>query len=279
MKAIINSLKRIHLFKASAALFTYLLFMTLPSCQKDELKPVAAPDIDGLSSSALSKKTKISYGKLKDVEGNIYKTVKIGKQWWMAENLKTTRYNNGDLIGSTTPATLDITEENRPKYQWVFNEDESNLATYGRLYTWYAVTDSRNVCPKGWHVSTDTEWTTLENYLIAHGYNYDGTTTGNKIAKSMAATNTWSPTDSPGTPGTDLSSNNSSGFTALPGGRRESNGLFLYIEGDASWWSSTGLAQDTPDAWCWLLYCGASYLHRGSSSKPAAFSVRCVKGK
>ncbi len=94
-----------------------------------------------------------------------YPVVEIGTQIWMAENLKTTKYSNGDLIGTTTPATLDITGESTPKYQWAYNGNESIVTTYGRLYTWFAVTDSRNVCPVGWHVPTDPEWTVLTDYL------------------------------------------------------------------------------------------------------------------
>jgi uncharacterized protein (TIGR02145 family) len=94
-----------------------------------------------------------------------YKTVKIGTQVWMAENLRTTKYRNGDFIGTTTPATLDISGESTPKYQWAYDGIESNVASYGRLYTWYAITDSRKVCPAGWHVPNSSEWNTLFAYL------------------------------------------------------------------------------------------------------------------
>ena len=100
-----------------------------------------------------------------DIDGNVYNTVTIGTQVWMKENLKVTKYRNGDAIGITTPATLDIWGETSPRYQWAYDGNESNVATYGRLYTWYAVTDSRGVCPTGWHVPTDSEWTTLTDYL------------------------------------------------------------------------------------------------------------------
>jgi uncharacterized protein (TIGR02145 family) len=100
-----------------------------------------------------------------DGDGNIYGKVIIGTQVWLTENLKTTKYRNGDLIGTTTPAGLDIYDEVTPKYQWAYAGNEDNVATYGRLYTWYAITDTRNVCPTGWHVPSDAEWLTLENYL------------------------------------------------------------------------------------------------------------------
>ena len=97
-------------------------------------------------------------GSVSDVEGNVYKTVTIGTQTWMAENLRTTRYRNGDAVGTTNAATLDIGSESAPKYQWAYAGDENNAAAYGRLYTWYAVTDDRNICPAGWHVPGDDEW-------------------------------------------------------------------------------------------------------------------------
>jgi uncharacterized protein (TIGR02145 family) len=130
--------------------------------------------------------TELQAQTVKDIDRDIYKTVTIGTQVWMAENLKTTKYSNGDSIGTTTPATLDITTEKTPKYRWSYGGEESNVAKYGRLYTWYAATDSRNVCPTGWHVPTDAEWTTLTNYLTNNGYGYKGS--ASDITKSMAAT-------------------------------------------------------------------------------------------
>ncbi len=95
----------------------------------------------------------------------IFNAIIIGTQVWLQENLKTTRYNNGDLIGTTTPATFDIRPESTPKYQWAYEGNESKADTFGRLYTWYAVTDSRGICPIGWHVPADAEWTTLTDFL------------------------------------------------------------------------------------------------------------------
>lgn len=109
--------------------------------------------------------------------------MQIGTQVWMVENLKTTKYNNGDFIGTTSPTTLNIEAESSPKYQWAYDSNENNVSTYGRLYTWFATTDSRNICPTGWHIPTDAEWTTLVNFLGGEneagnnlneiGHNYD----------------------------------------------------------------------------------------------------------
>ena len=113
---------------------------------------------------------------INDIDGNLYQVDTIGKQTWMLENLKTTRYSNGDLIGTTTPATLDISGLSTPKYQWAYNGNESNVNTYGRLYTWYAVNDSRNVCPTGWHVPSKTELGSMTAETVRGGQRYmDGT--------------------------------------------------------------------------------------------------------
>lgn len=174
---------------------------------------------------------------LTDVDGNAYNVIKIGDQIWMAENLRTTKYRNGESIETTTPATLDISGEVSPKYQWAYNGDESNVTTLGRLYTWYAMSDSRNVCPSGWHVPTDSEWTILTEYLTNNGSGYQGS--GSDIGKSMAAISGWRTDPTAGNVGNDQGSNNSSGFTALPGGSRWPNGNFVYIGDDGYWWCSS----------------------------------------
>ena len=97
-----------------------------------------------------------------DIDGNVYHTITIGNQTWMAENLKTTKYRNGDAIGTTT-ASKDTSTKSTPKYQWAYGGNEANVAKYGRLYTWYAATDTRNIAPAGWHVPTDAEWSILKN--------------------------------------------------------------------------------------------------------------------
>lgn len=216
-----------------------------------------------------------------DIDGNVYHTVTIGTQTWMVENLKTTRYRNGDAIGTTTPADRDITIETEQKYQWAaYYGDENKVAKYGRLYTWYAATDTRNIAPAGWHVPTDADWRTLENYLIANGYNYDGTTTGNKIAKSLAAITDWYTSTIVGAIGNDLTKNNKSGFTALPCGYRSNTGAFIWTRWGfyGSWWSSS-------DSWDNYKMHGYGLLYKDSNLSVAlalpyqGFSVRCVKGE
>lgn len=177
---------------------------------------------------------------VKDIDGNVYHTVTIGTQVWMAENLKVTRYRNGDKIGTTSPTTLDISGEVNPKYQWAYDGDESKVATYGRLYTWYAINDNRNLCPAGWHLPSLEEWTTLGNYLIANGYNYDGIPEGNKYAKSLASKSGWNISSIEGAIGNSdyPEKQNISGFAAFPGGMRTYNS-FDGISFGGNWWSVT----------------------------------------
>jgi uncharacterized protein (TIGR02145 family) len=236
---------------------TFIVFAI--SCKKDtENKPV-------------------DFATVTDIDGNVYNSLTIGTQVWMAQNLKVTKYRNGDLIGTTVPDTLDITSENEPKYQWASTGAEDSAATYGRLYTWYAVTDSRNVCPSGWHVPSDVEWTIAEDFLIAHGYNYDGTITGNKIAKSMADKNSWAFSTNAGAVGnTDYSGyRNKSGFTALPGGYRSSAGAFLNVGISDDWWCSTDTSSN--NAWFRNLYNSYSDVYRDNYAKSSGFSVRCIR--
>lgn len=207
-----------------------------------------------------------------DADGNIYHTITIGTQIWMVENLKTTKYNDGTAIPNVTGQTAwnDLTTG---AYCWYNNDAATYKNKYGALYNWYTVNTGK-LAPKGWHVPTHAEWTTLENYLIANRYNYDGTTTGNKIAKSLAATTDWYTDTETGSIGNDLSKNNSSGFTALPGGYRHYSGFDLAgLTGN--WWSST--TYDTYFAWYRGLSYVGSYLFRGNYDKFGGFSVRCIR--
>ena len=194
-----------------------------------------------------------------DVDGNVYTSVTIGTQVWMVESLKTTRYRNGDLIGTTTPATFDISAEAAPKYQWAYAGFEDNVFRYGRLYTWWAVTDIRGVCPTGWHVPSDAEWTTLTTFLGGEDV------AGGKL-KEAGTTHWWA---------SDEGVTNSSGFTALPGGDRYDNGGFDGFGGYGNWWSSTEYSAT-------IGYCrGISFYWLSFPSQAAngwwGFSVRCLR--
>jgi uncharacterized protein (TIGR02145 family) len=216
-----------------------------------------------------------------DIDGNVYNTVTIGTQVWMKENLKTTKYNDNTSIPLVTihSAWVALTT---PGYCWYNNDAAANKTTYGALYNWYAVdatsNGGKNVCPTGWHVPTDNEWTTMENYLIANGYNYDGTITGNKYAKAMASASGWSSYSGVGTVGnTDYpAKRNATGFTALPGGYRWDPEEFINIGSYGSWWSSSEVISTY--AWSRYIFCGSEIVSRISFfGKSNGFSVRCLR--
>jgi uncharacterized protein (TIGR02145 family) len=199
-----------------------------------------------------------SGGTITDIDGNVYHTVTIGTQTWMKENLKVTHYCNGDLIGTTT---LNISSESAPKYQWAYEGNEGTVATYDRLYTWYAVTDSRNVCPISWHIPTDAEWTVLTEYLGGNSV------AGGKL-KETGITHWQSP---------NIGATNESDFTALPGGYRFIDGTFSNINSWGFWWSATIGINANLEAWGWFLVYEASTVGKGSDGKNVGFSVRCVR--
>jgi len=214
---------------------------------------------------------------IKDADGNIYTEITIGTQGWMVENLKTTRYNDGTEILFVTDSTT-WANFSAPAYCW-YNNDISYKDTFGALYNWHAVSanNPKKIAPPGWHVPTDDDWYTLENYLIANGYNWDGTTTGNKIAKSLAVKTGWNVSTIPGAIGNDLTMNNKSGFSAFPGGYRNSgDGYFYYMGGSGYWWSATDV--DSTCAYNRYLHHGYGMLYRASDMyKKNGFSVRLLR--
>ena len=213
-----------------------------------------------------------------DVDGNIYNTVTIGTQTWMVENLKTTKYNDGAAIPEVTSDSIWRTLTTGA--YCVYNNMPNN---YGALYNWYAVNTGK-LAPAGWHVPTNDEWTTLENYLIANGFNFDGTTNGNretnnKIAKSLADTTGWYSTSVAGTVGnTDYPvKRNSSGFKALAGGYRDYYGMFAIMGYAGCWWSSSEIVPNATTVWSrWISFSYVNVLS-GHYDKYYGFSIRCIK--
>lgn len=209
-----------HQAKAAAQIDDALLFIK----QGYQLGRIAVtnPDTSGIQISM----TSLDTGIMTDADGNVYRTVKIGNQYWMAENLRTTKYNDGSSIGSGYHFYNNLT-------------DPAEKKKWGALYTQSAA-KSGKLAPKGWHLPTNAEWDTLKNYLITRGYNYDGTTSENKIAKSMAAPTDWQDYGEPGAVGNDLIMNNASGFSALPAGWRYwGNNQFEKQKQRTYWWSAT----------------------------------------
>lgn len=213
-----------------------------------------------------------STGTVTDIDGNVYKTIKIGSQWWMAENLNVAHYRNGDQIPNITD-----------NFQWLklstgafsnYDNDTDNTATYGKLYNWYAVYDSRNIAPVGWHVPTDEEWKQLEMYLgmnrsALDATGFRGTDEGSKLAGRASL---WY---------RGKLKNNAafeeSGLSALPGGGRNEVGKFgdLDLGHLAYFWSSS----ESSDSYAWTrhLDCYHSDVGRHSYEKRSGFSVRCVR--
>ncbi len=190
-----------------------------------------------------------------DIDGNTYTSIIINGQEWMQQNLAVTKYRNGDPI----PTGLsDATWTNAISGAFaIYNNDAANNTLYGKLYNWHAVNDSRGLCPTGWHVPSDAEWTTLETNLG-----------GSSVAGGkMKATTGW---NSPNTGAT-----NESGFTGFPGGYRNFNGSYNLVGNLGYWWSSSEF--DSIYAWFRLLYYSNSNDYRDFNYKHYGFSVRCVR--
>jgi uncharacterized protein (TIGR02145 family) len=194
-----------------------------------------------------------------DIDGNVYHTVINGNQVWMAENLKTTRYCNGDPIPNVIDdaAWFNLTSDAYCNYD--NNPDNANV--YGRLYNWYTVSDNRKLAPEGWHIPTDTEWKTLIDYL--GGFNV----AGGKLKET--GTSHW---NSPNTGAT-----NEYGFSSLPGGYRNPDGPFQHKGNIGFWWTAT--LDNTFSNRAWRLSWVNLYItvDRNSYYMMGGFSIRCVK--
>ena len=186
-------------------------------------------------------------------DGYDYRLVAIGSQCWFAENLRSDNYANGDAIPSALSQSA--WQSTTSGAVAVYESDVSNLATYGRLYNWYAVNDPRGLCPSGWHVPTDEEWTALTDHL-------GGKAVAGEQIKS-------SPSDSPRWNGT-----NSSGFSGLPGGNRPTYGNFNSARNRGYWWSSSPYSST---AWGRELSSNGDNVGRYGSHRRNGFSVRCVR--
>jgi len=250
-------------------IFSGLLGLVSITCFSQENKTVTPAGALALSSETVT-----------DIDGNIYQTVQVGGQLWMKENLRTTRYRNGDPIPTTNPPTLDISSQLKtdplaasdysqpsapkpnqpadqlPKYQWAYDGLEKNAAVYGRLYTWYAAGDERHICPDGWHLPSDKEW----NSIV--GLRGGNVTAGGQLKET--GTEHWAEPN--------VGATNESGFSARGAGGRNLDGTFSGLGKYAAWWTSSPSAyrhieHDEP-------YTFRNYYY---SSPIYGFSVRCIK--
>ncbi|MBP5556301.1 MAG: hypothetical protein J6X65_01135 [Bacteroidales bacterium] len=212
-----------------------------------------------------------------DIDGNVYNTVLIGNQCWMKENLRTTKY------ADYTPIPAGGTYSDTDPYRYAPNNDESNVATFGYLYNWPAVMHAeapseanpsgvQGICPNGWHVPSDAEWTQLTDYVSSRGVFVCGSD-NSYIAKALAATTGWYECDYECAVGNDQSANNATGFSALPTGYYYSDGYY-YFSFDTNFWGATA---DGENQSCWRnIDFSWAYMHRYCSRRDFGYSVRCL---
>ncbi len=201
-------------------------------------------------------------------DGITYDLVQIGGQCWFADNLATDQYRNGDLI--TTGLTNTNWSNTSAGAYHIYANSPANDATYGKLYNWLATTDARGLCPTGWHIPSDCEWMYLENSLgmtVSDQILTDTWIRGTDQAGRLKTTNLW---DAP-----NLGANNNTGFAAVPGGYRASNGSGGFLNSLGYWWTST--APNSTNAWYRVMGANYATMNRINGSKKAGFSVRCVR--
>lgn len=219
---------------SSRHLFAVMLLLLIATCKKPEMNTDIITDIDG----------------------NVYHTIIIGEQVWMAKNLRTTRFNDGTIIPNVIHGT-EWSGMSTPAFCWFNNDDSLYRITYGGLYNWYTVNTGK-LCPVGWRVPDDADWTRLTDQLKGED------AAGGKLKET--GTEHW---NSPNTAAT-----NETGFTALPGGLRLHKGKFEYLGKYSIWWSSTS---NNHSAWCRLLNYENSLVYRFDDDKRTGLSIRCVR--
>lgn len=213
-----------------------ILVISLSSCRKNESYNSAITDRDG----------------------NVYGSVNIGTQTWLNKDLRTTKFNNGELIPNIADSS-GWRVLNSGAFCWYKNDPYLNQASYGALYNYYVIADNRLICPAGWHVPTINEWSTLINYLEGE------TVAGGRLKEKGTAH--WA---EPNKYATD-----EFGFSALPGGFRSTLGHDGYIGFAGNWWLST--EDGSLKAWSFYTGFNDGYAGTASSFKKNGFSIRCIK--
>jgi uncharacterized protein (TIGR02145 family) len=224
-------------------------------------------------------------GSVADIDGNNYRTIIIGTQEWMAENLRVTHYNNNDPVPSDNE--IDWESTNAGAYTIYpfdlidgINSEEEVLAAYGALYNWYAVDDNRGLCPAGWHIPADEDWFRLAEYLgddVSRSYGRLLSRTGGKLKAGSIF-----PGSHPGWHYPNTGATNETGFSAIPGGSRFGNGGFGDIGYHGTWWSTTyepvtSWTESRVIARFFMMYYHYDELFAGKGNKRNQFSVRCVR--
>jgi len=244
-------------FKGLSIIFSLIIFvgLAMSSCDKEEENDPAVENPTNGKTTAVFNSNK-TYGTMTDQDGNVYKTITIGTQTWMAENLRTTKFRDGSAIPNVTDGTAWGALITAAYCNYENTNNDVEIATYGRLYNWYAVADSRNIAPAGWHVPSDAEWTTLTTYLGGRSV------AGGKMKET--GTTHW---ESPNTGAT-----NESGFTALPAGDRSD--YFEELGYFANWWSFEASVSDGYGRYLVHDYAACDW---GDYNKEFGLSVRLLK--
>ena len=246
--------------KKSILIYSFIIIGMLStilfSCKKDSKTDTTTPTLTYTGTTVT------------DIDGNVYHTVTIGSQVWLAENLKTTRFRDGTSLRlmqtDTTPA------------YYYYDNLPSNIATYGLLYNWYAATSPHGLAPAGYHIPTDGDWQTLVTSLGGawdNGGGYTDTIAGGKLKETGVAH--WGVGS---LPNSNVGATNSSGFTGLPGGELY-QGVYTDIRTYGVWWSSTNLSGPNTlmEAYNFYLFYADKTCTRGLTFKDSGCSLRCLK--
>jgi uncharacterized protein (TIGR02145 family) len=201
-------------------------------------------------------------GTVTDIDGNVYQTLEIGTQVWMAENLKVTHYRNGEAVLNIN-GDREWFYNTSGAYCW-YSNDISWKDVYGALYSWFAVVDSQQLCPAGWHIPTDAEWTILTEYMGGEDE------AGGKLKSTRTAPDAHPRWDSPNAGATNIS-----GFSGVPGGYRDFDGTFNYRGRYSIFWSTTDYSSTY--AWHHYLNYNTRQVYRGYTDKRNGYSVRCLR--
>ncbi len=218
-----------------------------------------------------------------DVEGNVYRTIKIGNKLWMVDNLRTAKLNDGTSIANITTENIKFANgssgnlRTTPALSW-HNNLIYNKPVFGGLYNWFAV-ETRKLAPSGWRVATKEDWSDLESYLAANGYNFDGTksTDGSvsKVLKSMASDLYWTSSSVPGSVGFAVKSNNKSGLSLTPGGSRDGL-VWIELGSTAGYWTSSWYDSGSANSRNFGVN-DTGIVQTRTDLKQMAYAVRCVK--
>jgi len=233
------------------SIFPGLLFFVPSGCKSYKREKSAT------TNSTASPSRESRQDQVRDVDGNVYRAVSIGKQVWLGENLRVKHFQNGEPIPNIMP---------KPQWRSLksaalchLDNDSSNTVISGCLYNWYAAEDKRNICPKGWHVPSDEEWFQLTGFLGGE------VVAGGKLKEQ--GTVHWS---APNTGAT-----NETGFSALPVGYRSNTGSYYWLDTYSFYWTSTSYSESF--AFCRFLQNDSEELNRIENSNTFGFSVRCIK--